>query len=109
MTAKEYLSKARLLNLEINSYLSELENLNKIIYSVPSIKFDNVRVDGNNNQESTLMKYLIKINEMEEKIKTEVNRLVELKEEISLVIANIDNTGYQILLRNRYICCMNWL
>jgi len=108
MTAKEYLSQARLLNIEINSYIAELENLNKLSNSVPTSRFDIERVDGTKSFESPFMKYLIRINEMEEKIEKEVARLVELKEEISLVIANVDNTSYQILLRSRYISCKTW-
>lgn len=109
MTAKEYLSQARVLNIEINSYISELENLNKLANSVPGSRFDIERVDGTKSQESPFMKYLIKINHMEEKIRNEVNKLVELKAEISSVISNLENTGYQILLRNRYVSCKTWI
>ena len=108
MTAKEYLSQARLLNIEINSYMDELANLNKLVNSVPGCKFDTERVDGSKSLESPFMKYLIKINEMEQKIKKEVSRLVDLKAEISLVIVNVENTSYQILLRSRYISCKTW-
>lgn len=108
MTAKEYLNQARLLDMEIKSYLKELENLNTLASGVKGIRYDIERVDGTKSSEAPFIKYLYKIGELEILIEKEVNRLLDLRNEISLVIADIDNTTYQIILRSRYLSCKTW-
>lgn len=108
MTAKEYLNQARLLDLEIKSYLKELENLNSLASGVKGIRYDVERVDGTKSCEAPFMKYLVKISALEVLIEAKLNHLLDLRNEISLVIANIDNTTYQIILRSRYLSCKTW-
>lgn len=50
----------------------------------------------------------MKIIDLEEQITADMEKLVDLKKEITYVIQSVPNPEYQDLLAKRYICCESW-
>ena len=89
MTAKQYLSQAYRLNERINSDLSELDRLRDLATSLSSVNYDGIRVSSTRSTEA-------------------IDRLVDLKAEISGAISQLANVDEQLLLRFRYINNYGW-
>lgn len=83
MTAKQYLSQAYRLNERINSDLSELDRLRDLAISLSSVNYDGIRVSSTRSTEAPFEKTICKIIDAEKKINAEIERLVDLKAEIS--------------------------
>lgn len=106
MTAKEYLSQARFLDIRIKSKIQQIESLNNLATSCTAVINDMPR---NPNRGSTKMAdAVIKIIDLQEEIKKDMNELVELKREIMGVIKSVSNIEYQTLLEKRYLCFLSW-
>ena len=102
MTAKQYLSQAYRLNERINSDLSELDRLRDLATSLSGVNYDGVRVSKTRSTEAPFEKTICKI------IDAEIDRLVDLKAEISDAISQLANVDEQLLLRFRYINNYGW-
>jgi len=107
MTKVEYLSQAYRLNLIITSDLEELESLRQMSYSVTSPSWEE-KTGGTRPTDPPFVKCIIKIMELEEKIKGEVSRLLTLKDEIRSVIDSLEDTEEQAVLRYRYLHNYKW-
>ena len=46
--------------------------------------------------------------ELEEEINRDIDRLVDLKADITHLIKKLDSHEYQILLEQRYLCYKSW-
>lgn len=99
MTAKQYLSQAYRLNERINSDLSELDRLRDLATSLSGVNYDGVRVSKTRSTEAPFEKTICKIIDAERKINAEIDRLVDLKAEISEAISQLANVDEQLLLR----------
>ena len=108
MTAKQYLSQAYRLNERINSDLSELDRLRDLATSLSGVNYDGVRVSKTRSTEAPFEKTICKIIDAERKINAEIDRLVDLKAEISEAISQLANVDEQLLLRFRYINNYAW-
>lgn len=108
MTAKQYLSQAYRLNERINSDLSELDRLRDLAISLSSVNYDGIRVSSTRGTEAPFEKTICKIIDAEKKINAEIERLVDLKAEISGAISQLANVDEQLLLRFRYINNYGW-
>lgn len=51
---------------------------------------------------------VLKIIEVEESLKRDVEDLVELKKDIMAVIRSVTNVELQTLLEKRYLCFLSW-
>lgn len=107
MTAKEYLHQAYRLDHKINSDLEEIERLREMAASVSAPKLGD-RVQNTKNNEAPFQKYLDKVFMLEERINQEINTYIDLKRQIRDMIAKVDNTDEQMVLRYRYIHNMTW-
>lgn len=106
MTAKEYLSQARFLDMRIKSKIQQIESLNDLATSCTAVISDMPR---NPNRGGTKMAdAVMKIIDLQEEIKKDMNELVELKREIMGVIKSVSNIEYQTLLEKRYLCFLSW-
>ena len=106
MTAKEYLSQARTLDMRIKSKLQQIESLNELATSCTVVCSDMPR--NPNHGGSKIEKAVIKIIEVEESLKRDVENLVELKKEIMTTIHSVANVELQTLLEKRYLCFLSW-
>lgn len=106
MTAKEYLQQVFYLDKKINKMVREKEALQSILYSVGGIS-DEERVQGGSigNRTENL---IVKIDEKERKINSEIDRLTGLKSDIAEEIYKIDNENYSEVLFRRYILLERW-
>lgn len=107
MTAKEYLKQAYRLDQRINSGLAELARLREMAASIGSPNFEE-RYDPNCPAEAPFVKALGKVWEMQERINAEVDKLVNLKEQIREAIDQVENPDEQMVLRYRYIHNYTW-
>lgn len=106
MTAKEYLSQARTLDMRIKSKLQQIESLNELATSCTVVYSDMPR--NPNHGGSKIEKAVVKIIEVEEGLKHDVENLVELKKEIMTTIHSVANVELQTLLEKRYLCFLSW-
>ena len=106
MTAKEYLSQARTLDMRIQSKLQQIKSLNELATSCAVVYSDIPR--NPNRSGSKTERTVLKIIEIEDRLKRDVDNLVELKNEIMETIHAIDDMELQALLEKRYLCCLTW-
>lgn len=107
MTAKEFLRQAYRLDHRIHSDMAELERLREMASSVGSPGMEEHH-NPNRLTEASFIRNLEKIWELQEKINQEIDRFVDLKEQIRNVIVTATNTDEQMVLRYRYIHNMTW-
>ena len=106
MTAKEYLSQAFWVDVGIGSKLDQLERLNALATRATTT-FSQTPRSGTRNPHRT-EDVVIKIIMLEDKLKEDMNRLVELKADITKAIEGVDVKEYRILLEKRYLSFMKW-
>lgn len=107
MTAKEYLRQAYRLDHRINSDIAEMERLQEMAESVGSPGFEE-HYNPNRPSEAPFVRCLEKVWDLEQKINSEIDRLIDLKAQMREVIATASNADEQMVLRYRYIHNMTW-
>lgn len=106
MTAKEYLNQAFHLDQRINTKLDMLSTLKDMATKTTSLMRDDV-VSHTRNVHS-MEDTIAKIVDMQNEINADIDRLVDLKQEIMHTISAVGNLDYQTLLELRYICFYSW-
>ena len=107
MTAKEYLRQVYRLDHRINSDIAEMERLQEMAGSVGSPGFEE-HYNPNRPTEAPFVRCLEKVWDLEQKINSEIDRLIDLKAQMREVIATASNADEQMVLRYRYIHNMTW-
>jgi RNA polymerase sigma factor (sigma-70 family) len=107
MTAERYLSQAYRLDQRIQLDQAELDNLKTLAASVGSPGFDEHN-NPNRPTDAPFVKTLERIWEMEQKISTELSQLIHLKQEILMVLSEIDDVDERLVLTYRYLRNMSW-
>ena len=102
MTAKDYLLQARFLDDRINSKTQQIASLNELAAKCTTTFSDMPR--NPNRGHSRVEDCVIKIIELEDSLKKDIEKLVDLKKEIMGVIKAVPNVEYQTLLEKRYLC-----
>lgn len=102
---KEDLNSIIRLNDRIESKLRQKDELKSTMYNIGSIDYSKDRVQTSlvNSTEDLI----IKIVDFEEEITRSIDRLIDLKQEASKVIDQIDGV-YGTVLEMRYLECMRW-
>lgn len=106
MNSKEYLLQARYLDERITSKTQQIASLNDLATRCTTTFSDMPR--NPNRGGSKIEDCVIKIIELEESIKKDIEKLVDLKSEIMAVIKGVPNVEYQTLLEKRYLCFITW-
>ena len=106
MTSKEYLSQAYQLDQRIDAKLEQVSNLRALATKATTAISDMPRSSSPNlkQMESTI----VKIIDLEQEINEDIDRLVDLKKEITCVINAVSVPEYQIVLELRYLCYKRW-
>ena len=104
MTVKEYLSQAAYLDRLIDSKLEQLEELKKITCSSHGI----VTVSDNTNNVSKVHRTVEKICLMEEEIDRQIDRYVDLKDDISRLIMSVPDLQQRLVLEQHYLLFLTW-
>ncbi len=105
MTAKEYLEQARKLDDRIDTKIQYLEYLNCLATKCTSVMSH--APHGGSNQKG-LDATIAKIIDLENEINADIDKLVELKAEITRVVAQVVDPNQRMILEKRYLCRMMW-
>ncbi len=106
MTAKEYLNQLHWLDAGIDSKLDQLERLNALATRTTTTFSETPHAcepDPGRHED-----IIIKILDLEDKIKVEMDRLVKLKAEIVHTINRVDSAEQRAILEKRYLCFLPW-
>ena len=106
MTAKDYLLQARFLDDRINSKTQQIASLNELATKCTTTFSDMPR--NPNRGHYRVEDCVIKIIDLEDSLKKDIEKLVDLKKEIMGVIKAVPNVEYQTLLEKRYLCFITW-
>lgn len=107
MTPKEYLKQSYRLDQKINSDIAEAARLREMASSVGLPGFEE-HYNPNRPTEAPFVRCLDRVWELEQKINAEIDKLVDLKEQIRSVIDMVENPDEQMVLRYRYIHNWTW-
>ena len=106
MTAKEYLGQAYRLDQRIDAKLEQVSNLRALATKATATISDMPRSSSPNLQhmESTILKII----DLEQEINEDIDRLVDLKKEITAAIKAVTVPEYQMVLELRYLFYKRW-
>ena len=99
MTAKEYLNQAKTLDQRINVKLDRVSRLRSMTQKITA-SLDGEVVSHTRNVTS-MEDMIIRLMEEEESLNAAIDRLVDLKREVSGVLEQIHDTDCQLLLELR--------
>ena len=106
MTAKEYLSQAFIVDVDINTKLDQLDRLNALATKATTT-FSEVPFTGTPDPHRR-EDIIVTIIDLEDRIKEEMRRLVDLKSDIMTAIAKIEEPEQRIVLEKRYLEFKKW-
>ena len=92
--------------MRIKSKLQQIESLNDLATSCTTVYSDMPR--NPNRGGSKVERAVLKIIEVEDSLKRDVEDLVELKKEIMRTIHSVSDVELQTLLEKRYLCFLSW-
>lgn len=110
MTARDYLSQARVLDQAINARLERIVRLRALV-SGRAARTDGMPRGSAGSAGSTFFDWtdtVVKIDEMERALDRDIDRLIDLKREIAEAIAAVPDMRYRTLLEYRYLCGWSW-
>lgn len=107
MSAKEYLSRVRLLTVEIRADKARLKELDESIGWIKAIDYSKERIQasGDNVDLSGKVAELV---ELQNKVAAEMSKLQREKQRIISEIRQLGNADYITLLTMRYVECARW-
>lgn len=101
MTAKEYLSQYRYINININSKIAQQQRLRELVTCVsPSSEGG-----GHSGVSDKVGSIVAKIADLDAEINAEINKLVDVQRDILQTIGKVDDERLRIILTERYINC----
>lgn len=107
MRVKDFLSRALLLDEQINSLVAERDHYRQLANNLGGGSFEE-RVSRSSASEAPYAKWVERIVDKEKTIDVTIDRLLAAKMEISSFIDGIENPEWQCLLRSRYVLCKSW-
>lgn len=108
MNIKQYLKQAYRLNELIQCNKQELDELNQLSTSLPGTDYSKDRVQTSASGDAGYTKIVEKIIELEDAIKSDVEKMLSLKLEIRNVINAVPDNEERLLLHLRYLNFMVW-
>ena len=106
MTSREYLQQAYRLDQRIDSKIEQLSSLRALATRATSTLSD-VPPSGTRNV-NRMEDVILKMEMLEDEIRSDLEELVDLKHELITVIKQVDHTECRILLELRYLCFKTW-
>ena len=107
MDVREFLERALHLDGAIDAQVAELAHLRELSLKIGTSKLEE-RVTRSAPKEAPFAKWVERIVDKEREINAEIDKLVDIKLEISDFIDGIGNPQWQSLLRHRYVLCKPW-
>lgn len=106
MTTKEFLNQAYRIDQRINSKLEQIISLHALATKATSTLSD-MPVSKTESQ-SKMAEIIAKIVDLEVEINRDIEKLVEIKQNIVSTIKKVQNPELQTLLELRYLCFRTW-
>ena len=106
MNAKEYLNQGYLINERIDSKIEQIGML-RTLATKTSVTLSDMPGDPNKGK-SKVEELLVKIAGLEDEIRAEIARLVELKKNIVDVIEKVEDPEESLVLNLRYLNFFSW-
>lgn len=106
MKIKEYLMQAYRIDQRINSKLEQIAALHDLATKATVTYSDMPK--SPNRSGSKIEDAIIKIMDLEDEINRDIDKLVDLKTDITHLIKNLDSHEHQIILEQRYLCFKPW-
>jgi predicted RNase H-like nuclease (RuvC/YqgF family) len=105
--AKDYLRQAWRLEWRIRSKLREIEDLRSLAGLIsPSLRPEGHVTHSRNL--TSLQDTIVRIQEAEERLNREIDRLMDLKKAIRATLDQLPNEFHRSFLEKRYLCFMDW-
>ncbi len=104
MTAKEYLSQARKLNVLISSKIDFVEKLKLLAFNVSSCKENSKHT----NKDQGSIRCVEKIDEMQIEINADIDKYIDICTKIRSYVEQIKSRTEQIILTERYLNNKSW-
>ena len=106
MRAKEFLSRAWLIEEQIQSKLEQIESLKSLACKVTT-GFGKEPVDHTRNVTS-MQDVIVRILEAEEELNHRIDDLVSMKMEVMQVIDRVKDVTLRLILEKRYLSFFTW-
>ncbi len=106
MKIKEYLMQAYRIDQRINSKLEQIAALHDLATKATVTYSDMPK--SPNRSGSKIEDAIIKIMDLEDEINRDIDKLVDLKTDITHLIKNLDSHEHQIILEQRYLYFKPW-
>ena len=106
MKIKEYLMQAYRIDPRINSKLEQIAALHDLATKATVTYSDMPK--SPNRSGSKIEDAIIKIMDLEDEINRDIDKLVDLKTDITHLIKNLDSHEHQIILEQRYLYFKPW-
>lgn len=107
MTGKEYLMQIRNIDIQIKIISEEIEEIRALL-GVQGLSFDRVGSNPNINESDKVLSLVLKLNEKQEELLKELNRLTELKQDIRGIISQLTSDIEREILYRRYFEYQKW-
>ena len=109
MIAKEYLSQGFYIDKEINEKILEAERLESDMCRCTQ-RFSGVPPSGtnDNNAENKMAEYIDKHNKLKDEINAEIDKLIDIRNDIRKRILKLDTPKYRLVLMKRYWRFLKW-
>lgn len=102
---RTYLERAYYINGEIDSKLDQVASLRETATKATTT----LRLNpGGGHDNHSMENVIVKIVDMETEINADIDRLIDMKREISDAIKAVKQVRYRILLEKRYLCFKKW-
>ncbi|SJZ93975.1 Protein of unknown function [Pilibacter termitis] len=108
MTPKEYLKQAYRLDKRIDQELLKLEELKALAKCTQTVSYEERILSGTKQREPHFVRVLEKVWRQEEKINQQVDKFVDLKEQMSIMIDELENVDHNLVLSYRYVHGWTW-
>ena len=108
MQAKQYLKQAYRLNELIQCNKQELDDLRFLSESIPGTDYSQERVQSSSSGDAGFTNIVVKIIELENAIKADIEKMLSLKLEIRTVINAVQDNDEKLLLKHRYLNFLSW-
>jgi DNA-directed RNA polymerase specialized sigma subunit len=106
MTLKEYLSQAIKLDRVIDSAILQIEEWKQ--FSVKSRSFLGTGSNSSYNNSSSVERTVMKIARAEERLNKDIDRYVDLQDDIQNLILTLENHEERALLERHYLLGQTW-
>lgn len=106
MKIKEYLRQAYRIDQRINSKLEQIAALHDLATKATVTYSDMPK--SPNRSGAKIEDAITKIMDLEDEINRDIDKLVDLKTDITHLIKNLDSHEHQIILEQRYLCFKSW-